>query len=119
MRFVPTTRSSLATTPAEQVGVAGQVWVNNADLQFGSVPGCTDCQRRRATCRGALVYSATYTVTVTGVPGYALANSTTFVAGNSGDVEFTLTPLVAAANLTVAYISNQSPVPAGSATLTI
>ena len=111
IRLRPTNDSSLAD--ADRLGIEGQVWLNDEDLQAASV--AEDFGDGQADfAQGVFVYGVNYAVTVYGVAGYRDMD-TTWQSGLHGAQAWTLQPLMGSA-LQVNYASTDSgePSPDGS-----
>lgn len=118
MRFIPNNAVNVPASSLENSeAVAIDQWQNTSDAQFGTVtaPIANGVVQLAA---GALVYGASYNVTVYGVPGYAIDANTSFTAGSDGDVSVNLNPSQSTGNLYYTFISNRAPTAAGSATIT-
>ena len=113
IRLRPITSSALISDPIDMpAGVAGQVWLNDEDLQFASVTrdfaaGQVDF------AAGDLVYGVTYQVTIYNVTGHA-STMGVYTAGVGGDAAFVVNPL-SATPLQLSFVSTQlgTPVPTG------
>ena len=116
MRLRPTSAPSLMDELDETpVGVPGQIWANDANLQLETV--MRDFEDGTQTLgEGALVYGVSYDVTIFGVPGYAELNAT-FRSGFDGNQAYILNPFplpaIALALVTTEY---GDPMPNGQVT---
>lgn len=115
IRLRPVASSSLLNDFVEMpAGIAGQVWLNDDDLQFSSVT--RDFTGGIVTfAEGDLTYGVTYAVTIYNVAGHAQFQAL-YTAGSSGNAAFVLSPLTSSP-LAIAFVSTQLGTPSATGEL--
>lgn len=119
IRLRPIASSTLLNDPIEMpAGVAGQVWLNDEDLQFTSVNrdfvgGVVEF------APGDLVYGVSYSVTIYNVAGHGQATGV-YTAGANGNASFVVPPLTSTP-LALSFVSTQlgQPIPSGEVVFVI
>lgn len=115
LRLRPTADSTLADAD-DYVGIDGQVWVNDEDLQVASI-GVDFTGGQVSFEQGAFVYGVNYAVSVYAVSGYR-DMETSWQSGLHGSQSWTLQPLMGSA-LQVNYLSTDSGEPSPDGSLVI
>jgi len=115
IRLRPVASSTLLNDFVEMpAGIAGQLWLNDEDLQFSSVT--RDFTGGLVTfAEGDLTYGVTYSITIYNVAGHAQFQAL-YTAGTTGNAAFIVNPLTSTP-LAIAFISTQLGTPSATGEL--